>query len=250
MPSITKDRDTATLYAEANKATLVRQTVPLVMNQSDNDCGIYALYIALNHHSLCQTGKTYYLAPRKREQEGAKTSIRQIAKLCDITVLGELFGAKETAQLATICGAERARLIETRDSKDFCAKVSKAIDGDQCVMVPYCVDKSGDPKFDGTCPHWCLVFGYYADHLLATHWGEYFDWPADDLARSNAKINVFAASSYEKSRLPPTETGQKGKSSWDPATPQDPEDDREAREVRTFDTVPLDKMLQNKIVLV
>src|SRR5437867_2784120 len=51
--------------------------------------------------------------------------------------------------------------------------------------------------------HWGLVFGYWEDggkvpYVLATHWGKYWEWKAADLAKSNACINDWTDTLYEK----------------------------------------------------
>jgi hypothetical protein len=190
-------------------------------------CGLYALEAILkaydNTVSATEKHRSSNIA-----QSTSGTSLRYIAKHnkpsmedpdrplderggC-YTKIGELFYASEIPLLVDTIkpylqnDVPNTAMVGQINQANFISAIKNEIDHDRLVMVPFTVKSDGTP-YTALVPnhnaHWCVVWGYNdgSKKLLVSHWGRVWEFDADNLQKSNERIQDFPASEWGKKNL-------------------------------------------------
>ena len=154
-------------------------------------CGLYALDIGLKHGF----GRSNIATPPARKDGDENiVSLREIAKKKGLTGFGEIYSVNSLDQLTKIFKFANCEVVkpnkkdEIRFTKTICDKLRKNF------LVIASMDLKGNfPGLSkGLSTHWALIFGYlYIDgkcYFLATQWGAYFLFSAEQLFLSNQAL--------------------------------------------------------------
>jgi len=233
MPKITGDRNTFISGKTGKVCTPLPDPGP---SQRGPSCGFYALGHVMQYwhgkltdplqrvpkplpaRTHMEGPKPASYAPDQRQArntkaaDGVVTSLRQYGKLRHVTAYGSVFDAENLVQVARLKGVEGhagtydGHVITTTGQDDYIQKVKELL-GQECpVIVPFDVDREGDPCLkSGKAAHWTVIFGWYSEdstvYFIHYHWGAYRYSRAQDFASSTRSLTSNAFLILQKTEV-------------------------------------------------
>jgi hypothetical protein len=175
-------------------------------------CGIYALQAAFQI-------KGSPIAPPARKHSfddsagGWRTknisrgdSMRGLAKIHNLTKLGEIGSATDLAQLASHCGVV-VTIKRFGSETELWRLIKDSVKAGKGIVMPYaCADDQGSPAAAPSATsfaHWCLLFGCVEytnnpDTVFMTTYGVYQEVLPKDLYQANQNIKDWAQQGWIK----------------------------------------------------
>jgi len=192
--------DRQTLAADAARALALGADVPGRV-QDGPTCGLYALGMVMDYWEkkdpnngldpLVQSSDASRSDSHSLNTDTQRLLLDEAKKAC-FTTQGEMFYGRQLAQLAQNFGYA-AKVTPNVTLDDIVA----AVDQHHPVLVPFDVDRSGNPGlFGGKEAHWCVIEGHFDEngvkYLVATHgWtGKEYVWRADDFMKSVNQLDT------------------------------------------------------------
>jgi len=197
-------------------------TQPDFPNQRGSTCGLYALEGILRAFDP-QTKFRATGDHKNRPDWQHVISLRYIAKnILKISVIGEVFSAKDLATLAQEVGLKANVYVKM----DWQNVIKSALDAGKYVIAPFGVNPAtGQPQLDGTRAHYCVIFAYALwsggkpvqpvfmpfpgvtggqftldphSFCIVRHWGKNHAFVMETFRESSQKLGAFPQQHWKK----------------------------------------------------